>query len=112
MHQHLGCLRGDDGRQKKRTAIFASNTYTLTISKLGTGSGTVSTADNLINCGADCTENYAAGSLVTLTAKATTGSRFAGWSGSCTGKTATCTVTMDAAKTEKAYFNHAAAALQ
>ncbi|WP_410960653.1 InlB B-repeat-containing protein, partial [Salmonella sp. SAL4357] len=32
------------------------------------------------------------------------GSRFSGWTGACTGAAATCTVTMDAAKSVQAVF--------
>ena len=52
-----------------------------------------------INCGADCSELYAGGTLVTLTAIPAGGSSFAGWSGTgwsgsgCQG-TAGCTMTI------------------
>src|SRR3990167_10627051 len=79
-------------------------TYALTVSKTGTGSGTVTSSPAGINCGTDCTELYNSGTVVTLTAAAATGSSFAGWSGACTG-TGTCTVTMNAAKSVTATFN-------
>ncbi|MFN2590153.1 MAG: hypothetical protein ABR518_05240 [Actinomycetota bacterium] len=41
---------------------------------------------------------------MTLTATAASGSTFTGWSGACSGTAATCTVTMDAAKTATATF--------
>jgi hypothetical protein len=57
-----------------------------------------------INCGADCTEDYAQGAMVTLTATPSAGSTFVGWSGAgCTG-TGTCAVTMNAATTVTATF--------
>ncbi|MFZ1642604.1 MAG: FG-GAP-like repeat-containing protein [Candidatus Contendobacter sp.] len=87
------------------TASFnttAPTTYILTVSKAGTGTGTVIGTD--INCGSDCTESYASGTSVTLTATAASGSTFAGWSGACSG-TSTCAVTMDAAKGVTATFN-------
>ncbi|MCP4660949.1 MAG: hypothetical protein GY856_36575, partial [bacterium] len=43
-------------------------TYRLTVSKLGTGSGTVTSVPSGIRCGGDCTHDYAAGTGVTLTA--------------------------------------------
>lgn len=76
--------------------------YALTVSKAGTGSGTVTGLG--INCGSDCSEVYAAGTQVTLTAAPTSGSTFAGWSGGCTG-TGACTVTMSSAKAVTATFN-------
>src|SRR5262249_6899456 len=57
------------------------------------GSGTVTATPNF-NCGANCYETVDVGSMVTLTAKAETGSTFIGWSGvGCSG-TDPCTVTM------------------
>nr|MDP9490707.1 hypothetical protein [Actinomycetota bacterium] len=57
-----------------------------------------------IDCGADCTEEYEAGTSVTLTATAAAGSRFTAWAGSCSGNALTCTVAMDAAKAVTATF--------
>lgn len=77
---------------------------TLTVTKSGTGSGTVTSSPAGINCGADCTEVYNSGTSVTLTATPAIGSVFAGWSGTCTG-TGNCAVTMDAAKSVTVTFN-------
>ena len=41
---------------------------TLTVGKSGTGSGTVTSSPAGINCGSDCSEAYASGTSVTLTA--------------------------------------------
>ncbi|MEE2527339.1 Ig-like domain-containing protein, partial [Hyphobacterium sp. HN65] len=69
---------------------------TLTVILPGVGVGTVSSAPAGIDCGTDCTEDYALGTVVTLTATADTGSSFDGWTtGPCIGtSTATCVVTM------------------
>ncbi|MEM4283894.1 MAG: choice-of-anchor Q domain-containing protein, partial [Candidatus Caldarchaeum sp.] len=82
---------------------FESNpARTLTVSTLGTGSGTVT--DNLseITCGGDCTGSYGHGAAVTLTATPSGGSTFGGWSGDpdCSDDQ----VTMDADKTCTATF--------
>ena len=79
----------------------------LTVSKTGTGSGTVTSSPAGISCGTDCKESYGRGTSVTLTATVTSGSTFDGWSGACTGTASTCTVTMDtgAAKAVTATFN-------
>jgi hypothetical protein len=87
------------------TATFdsASSVYTLGVTKSGTGSGTVSSSPAGVSCGADCSESYTSGTVVTLTATAATGSRFLGWSGACTG-TGSCQVIMNAAKSVTASF--------
>ena len=77
--------------------------YDLTVSKSGTGSGTVTSSPAGINCGADCSESYSDGTVVTLTPSAAVGSTFAGWSGD-----ADCSdgsVTMSAARNCTATFN-------
>jgi hypothetical protein len=80
--------------------------YTLTLNKLGTGTGTVTSSPSGINCGSDCSEVYGAGKVVTLSASTDASSAFAGWSGSgCTG-TGTCTLTMNDAKAVTATFTH------
>ncbi len=62
-----------------------------------------------IACGAACTGTFARGSEVTLTAVADAGSTFAGWSGACSGSTATCRVTLSSAADATATFNRTAA---
>src|SRR5438128_1906086 len=79
--------------------------FTLTVIKAGTGSGTVTSTPAGINCGTSCSASYPSGTIVTLTATPSTGSTFAGWSGSCTGPSTTCTVTMTAARSVTATFN-------
>src|SRR5262249_22317286 len=86
------------------TATFVQSSFALTVSKAGTGSGTVTSSPAGINCGATCTVSFTSGTVVTLTASASTGSTFTGWSGGgCTG-TGTCVVTLNAATTVTATF--------
>jgi hypothetical protein len=66
--------------------------HTLTVAKAGSGSGTVTSSPAGINCGATCSASFASGTVV-LTASASAGSTFSGWTGDCTG-TGTCTVDM------------------
>jgi hypothetical protein len=69
--------------------------YTFTVSKSGTGSGTVTSSPAGINCGSDCSEAYNEGTNVTLTATPASGSTSTGWlGGGCSG-TGTCVVVMD-----------------
>lgn len=83
----------------------AGGDLTLTVTKAGTGSGTVTSSPIGVDCGATCSAQFVSNSFVTLTATPAAGSTFTGWSGSgCTG-TGSCVVTMDAAKAVTATFN-------
>jgi hypothetical protein len=82
---------------------IAAPTFTLDVTRSGTGTGTVSSAPVGISCGGDCFQNYAEGTSVTLTAAATAGSTFTGWSGDCSGVGA-CVVTMTVARFVDASF--------
>jgi len=86
-------------------ALGLGLTYTLSVAKSGAGTGTVASSPAGISCGSDCSEPYASGTNVTLTATAASGSVFAGWSGACAGTSATCTVAMSAARAVTATFN-------
>ncbi len=90
------------------TAPPQTTSYTLSVSRAGTGSGTVTSAPAGVSCGTDCSQTYAAGTQVSLTAAASPGSVFSGWSGACTGP-GTCTVTLSAARSVTATFNTAPA---
>ncbi len=78
--------------------------HTLTVWKSGTGDGTVTSSPAGIACGADCTEDFPEGIWVTLTASASSGSRFLRWSGACTGTEDTCRVSMGTARLVMAEF--------
>ena len=77
--------------------------FTLTVAKSDTGTGTVASSPPGISCGSSCSANFDSGAAVNLTATPDSGSTFAGWSGSCSG-TGACSVTMDAAKSVSANF--------
>jgi hypothetical protein len=68
---------------KTCTATFkpqhSQTTFILSISKKGTGSGTVTSSSAGINCGATCSAPYS-GTIVTLRATAGADSTFTGWS--------------------------------
>ena len=59
----------------------AESTHTLSVTKQGTGSGTVSSMPAGIDCGSACTNDWAAGTVIQLDASANAGSSFSGWSG-------------------------------
>jgi serine protease AprX len=76
------------------SAAYNGSNRVLTLSKSGTGTGSVASTPSGIACGTVCSASYPSGGSVTLTATAAAGSTFTGWSGDCTG-TGSCTVTMD-----------------
>jgi hypothetical protein len=78
--------------------------HTLTVSRNGSGSGTVTSSPAGINCGTTCSAFYSEGTTVTLTPTPDAGSSFTGWSGACSG-TGACTVTMDQARSVTATFD-------
>lgn len=77
---------------------------TVTLQTVGGATGRVTSAPAGISCGNDCTERYAVGTLVTLTATPGKGSTFVRWSGACAGASRTCTVELAAASRVTARF--------
>jgi hypothetical protein len=92
------------GADQAVTASFAANPHTLTVSLVGSGSGSVTDNDGQIDCPGTCSHSYAAGSTVILYAVAAAGSTFSGWSGAGCEGTAFCVVNMDTAHTVTATF--------
>lgn len=80
-------------------------TFALTVSKTGSGAGSVISSPAGIKCGVTCSASFNEGSSITLTATASSGSIFAGWGGACGGTAASCVVSIDAAKSVTATFN-------
>ena len=82
-------------------AVVQASSFTLSVTRQGTGSGTVTSSPAGIDCGSTCSSTYTDGTIVALTATAATGSRFDGWSGAadCTdgvvtlNQNTTCTAT-------------------
>jgi Divergent InlB B-repeat domain/Fibronectin type III domain len=70
--------------------------HTLYIRKIGTGAGIVTS----VPAGTD----FEAGTTVTLSAAPSPNSDFAGWSGRCSGKKPTCSVTMNSRASVNAAF--------
>ncbi len=84
------------------TVLPPPTSFLLSVTK--SGSGTVTGSG--ISCGSDCSESFAAGTSVTLSASASaaSGYRFAGWSGDCVVSGDRCSVTMSAARNVTANF--------
>lgn len=102
-------LRFRDGKQFDTGSVSAAALEltvppprTLAVTRSGAGSGEVRGTG--IACGSDCTETYAEGTSVTLTATPDAGSTFAGWTGCDTPSGSICQETMDGEETVSAAF--------
>ena len=80
-----------------------TTTFTLNVSKNGTGTGKVTSNPAGIDCGLTCSAIYIYNTIITLTATPSIDSTFTGWGGACSG-TGTCTVTMESIKSVSATF--------
>jgi hypothetical protein len=76
----------------------------LTISKTGTGTGTVNSNPAGITCGAICSASVAKGQSVVLTATADVNSIFSSWTGCDSSNSNQCTVAVSGAKNVTAKF--------
>lgn len=77
------------------SAQFAGGAQLLSLAKSGTGRGSITATPALIDCGPLCQNaaaSVAAGTTLTLRAAPDSNSRFAGWSGACSGS-ADCVIT-------------------
>ncbi|MFM8442262.1 MAG: S8 family serine peptidase [Methylococcus sp.] len=103
-----------DSRYASATAItqtllveqppYPAPDISLDIILTGTAQGTVTSDPVGILCGNWCNWSFTKGTRVRLTAIPKDGTRFAGWSGACTGKKTSCTVKLGKARTVKARF--------
>lgn len=78
--------------------------FVLFTPRTGSGSGTVTSEPDGIDCGTDCGESFSAGSSVTLTAAPFPGSAFEGWTGGGCSETGSCMVVMNSDLTVSAKF--------
>jgi YVTN family beta-propeller protein len=95
------------------TVNAVTSSPTLTITPMGTGTGSVTDNLGLINCSesqgvitGSCSASYTAGTTVTLIENASSPTTFGGWGGACaaSGTGSTCAVTMNSALTATANF--------
>lgn len=90
-------------RDKSVTATFSLNTYTLTATMIGSGSGILSALG--LSCISDsCTGNYLYNTPVTITATPATYSTFSFWTGCDSASSNTCIVTMTDNRSVSAAF--------
>lgn len=83
---------------------------TISVSLAGNGSGSVTSIDGRIACGATCSGLYSNTTVVTLNATPAGGQVFSGWLGACTGVDP-CVITVNGAGSVSATFAPAAPAL-
>ncbi len=81
-----------------------SETFLLTVSRTGTGTGSVKSAPDGVDCGETCVHGFLAGTDVALVAVPAPGSSFEGWGGPVCSGTGKCLVTMDQSRSETASF--------
>jgi len=98
------CLDGQLNTDRNQSCIaffdaLPTETFTLTVVKLGTGNGTVVSSPSGISCGGDCSEGYVPGTAVRLSTRPDSGSTFLGWGGDCSGTSFFTDVILDADKT-------------
>jgi len=86
------------------TYTIQQQKFTLAVSKIDLGIGTVTSSPAGINCGSTCSASYVSGTTVTLTATPGLLSSFGGWSGCDSVSGNTCTVNMNSAKAVTADF--------
>jgi Divergent InlB B-repeat domain len=89
------------------SATFVAQTSSFALAVAVTGTGSVSSQPAGINCGSTCSANFAAPTAVVLTAAPGQGQVLQAWGGACSGATATCSVTMSAARNVTATFTAA-----
>jgi streptogramin lyase len=92
--------------EKEVTATFTLETHLLSVTKKGTGTGTVTSSPAGINCGSECSFSFDHGTTVTLTGTPGAKTKAVVWSGcgSVNGENK-CLVTMTTAKAVTATFD-------
>lgn len=94
-------------RIRNVTALFVINNYPLSINKVGTGNGWVTSLPEGVVCGeSSCSGLFDYQTQVTLTATGDLVSNFMGWSGQGCSGTGTCSVLMNQARGLNATFDH------
>jgi Metallo-peptidase family M12/Glucodextranase, domain B/Divergent InlB B-repeat domain len=101
----------DSSPQLNSSVLIGAGSFTiagpqaLTVGRAGNGTGTVTSNPTGIDCGATCIANFSYYAQITLTAAASSGSVFSGWSGEGCSGTGTCQVSMTQGRTVTATFN-------
>jgi hypothetical protein len=88
----------------KSRALRASFATLVPLTVTVSGRGDVRSEPRGIRCGHACAQDFDAGTHVTLEATARKGRWFLGWSGACSGRQTTCTLTMSKPRVVHARF--------
>lgn len=94
----------ESGYSNEACGSPVASTFTVTVSKVGTGTGVVISSPGKIQCGTGCSGSFPSGSVVTLIPAAAAGSVFTGWGGGCAG-TGSCTLAANEPVTVTAQFS-------
>ncbi len=89
---------------QENSAEARQPSWPLTLQKSGNGSGTITSSPAGINCGDTCSNDFADGATVTLTAATAVGSAFNGWVGCDDSTGLICNVSMNSARDITADF--------
>ena len=87
---------------ENKTVRAGFSRYSITVSV--TGEGSVASSPTGIDCGSSCFAQFAKGARAKLTAAAGADYVFSKWTGNCSGKRTTCTVTVNGSKNVSAVF--------
>lgn len=88
------CTVTMDGYKTVIATFTSAGPFNIKVVKGGSGSGTVTSSPAGIACGGVCQSTFTAGTTITFTAVASTGSTFVGWAnGGCSSSATTCVIT-------------------
>ena len=87
------------------SVTFELSSYDLSVTRAGSGDGTVTSSPAGIDCGDDCSESYLYDETVTLAADPVTGAKFSGWTGGGCSGVGNCQITISGAETVEALFD-------
>jgi hypothetical protein len=104
-HSITAVYGGDSNFATSKSSVLTQtvNASSVSLSVSIAGNGTVTSSPSGVNCTSTCSPSFPAGTAVTLTATAGSGSYFSGWTGACSG-TGSCVVTMNSAQSVSATF--------
>lgn len=94
-------------RHKRSDIYKAIDSYSVSVSKAGSGAGTVTSSPAGIDCGTACQSVFHGGATVTFTANPGSGSVFSGWSDASCGTNPTCAIDVESGVSLTATFDAA-----